>query len=139
MFISLPTSGKEVINLHPQESSDVGNLKGRSRQCSVGHLSSSRNDLGRVELVGVDGAGREGVAREGNGSGTCCGSGASSDGTVLSGRRERESAGDGRNQDGGEKTLHVNDWVERKFWWCRCKKPWGGDRASYIDSNNHGR
>jgi hypothetical protein len=116
--VSLATSSdldnghRSQINLHPHEGTNVSNLGGLGSESGISHSSSSRADLGGVELVGIDLAGSKGVAGKSDGSGTCCGSGAgsaSSDGTVLNGRGSGEHARGGGSQDGSEKTLHVVD------------------------------
>jgi hypothetical protein len=81
------------VDLHPQEGADVSDLGGSSGQSWVIHGRRSRDDLGRVKLVGVDLARGKGVARESDGRSTCCGGGASSaSGDGTRGRRSGEHA-----------------------------------------------
>jgi hypothetical protein len=100
---------KEQTNSHPEESSNIGNLASSRGQRSISHLSGCGHNLRRVELVGVNGTRCEGVARQRNGSSTCC-SLASGDGAILSRRRKRKSAGDDRSKDGRKEALHVEVW-----------------------------
>jgi hypothetical protein len=122
-----------VPNSHPHERSDITNLGSLGSQRRISHRSSSNRDFGRVELVGVNTAAREGIAGKSDGSGTCCVSGTSSDGAGLNWRGSGEHAGDGRGQDGGEDTLHVVDGSERSC--CEgVDVEFPGERsASYID------
>tara|TARA_R110002003_G_scaffold48_46_gene4288 strand:+ start:4585 stop:5109 length:525 start_codon:yes stop_codon:yes gene_type:complete len=99
---------KVLFDSHPEESSDISDLGGSRSQSRVRDGRSSRDDLRRVELVGVDLATREGVASKSDWSSTCSG-GASSDGTIFNGRGSGEHARGGRCQDGSEEALHDVD------------------------------
>jgi hypothetical protein len=116
--------------LHPQEGTNISDLGGRSSQRAVRDGRNSGVDLLLVLLVGVDGA-REGVSRKSDGSSTRRSRSASSDGTVLDGRREGERASGGGCQESRVDSLHD---AELKAWRCRAKAI-GGGRASYINSS----
>lgn len=92
--------------LHPEVRADRSDLGCLCLQRAVGDRRSCGENLGRVELVGVDRTAREGVARKSDSSGTCCRSLASGDGTLLGGRRSSEGAANDSCHYGREGELH---------------------------------